>query len=66
MRDHEDMNMTTLPTHEYHDLLEILSAHQDAAVYYKDLLIEVAEGKMSLDELKQYVQVNYLERGHDK
>ena len=58
---------TTIPTEEYHALVEqteYASAYENMAVMYKDLLIDVAEGKMSLSELKEYVQ--YLERGHDQ
>ena len=60
------MNTTTLETAEYNDLLELIGAHQDAEVMYKDMLIDVAEGKMTLAALKEFVQVSYLERGHDQ
>lgn len=51
---------------QINELSEMVNAYRDQYIYYKDLIFDLIEGKITLDELKLIYQLNYEERGHPK
>lgn len=48
---------------QINELSEMVNAYRDQYIYYKDLIFDLIEGKITLDELKLIYQLNYEERG---